>query len=138
MVDLNVFEKRLSKLEELLGDLRSLARLEREAYLADHTSRTLAERWLHLAAECAIDIAHHLIADRGWKSPQTYREAFQTLARHGVLDSALAEQMEGWAGLRNILVHLYLEIDHEILYQTLAQELDQLESYAAAVTRAAL
>jgi uncharacterized protein YutE (UPF0331/DUF86 family) len=43
--------------------------------------------------------------------------------------------MEGWAGLRNVLVHLYLDVDHELLYEMLAKELDQLERYAACLSR---
>ena len=77
-----------------------------------------------------------MIADRGWKTPATYREAFEILRAEGVLDAGLADQMQGWAGLRNILTHLYLEIDHARLYEILSGELRQLESYAVAVHRA--
>jgi uncharacterized protein YutE (UPF0331/DUF86 family) len=45
--------------------------------------------------------------------------------------------MEGWAGLRNILTHLYLEVDHARLHHTLTTELDSLEQYVAAVTKLA-
>lgn len=138
MVDRTVFDRRLAKLEEFLADLRSLSRLDLQTFLADHTSRTLAERWLHLAVECTLDLAHHLIAARGWSSPRTYRETFQILAGQGVLEAEHATQMEDWAGMRNILVHVYLEIDHEILYRSLTEELDQLERFAAAVAKAAL
>ena len=137
MVDRSVFERRLSKLEELLTKLRPLAGLAPEDYLEDEVAQSLAERWLHLAVECALDLAHHLIASRGWSSPATYRETFQVLAKEGVLPAGLAAQMEEWAGLRNVLVHLYLEIDQGLVFAALSGELDQLESYAAAVARAA-
>lgn len=35
--------------------------------------------------------------------------------------------------MRNVLVHLYLEVDQEILYDVLQRDLDQLERFAAAV-----
>jgi len=41
--------------------------------------------------------------------------------------------MAGWASLRNVLVHLYLEVDQEILYEILQGELDQLVDYASAM-----
>ena len=137
MVDRSVFEKRLSKLEELLTKLRPLAELERQEFLADDVAQSLAERWLHLAMECSLDLAHHLIASEGWPSPGTYRETFQVLAKHGVLPEELAVQMEGWAGMRNVLVHLYLEIDHGLVFEALSTELGQLEAFAAAISRAA-
>jgi uncharacterized protein YutE (UPF0331/DUF86 family) len=136
LVDLDVFERRLMRLEEMLRYLRGLAKVERQTFLADDGLKAQAERWLHLAAECCLDLANHLIADRGWKTPTTYREAFQVLAREGVLDDSLAGQMEGWAGLRNVLVHLYLDLDHEILFDILSGDLDQLEAFAAAMSGA--
>lgn len=135
MVDRELFDRRLGKLEELLRNLRSLARTDRELFLADKGLRAQAERWLQLAAECALDLAHHLIAERGWKTPATYREAFEVLRAEGVLDAALTEQMQGWAGLRNVLTHLYLDVDHGRLYEILRGDLDQLERYAAALSR---
>lgn len=45
--------------------------------------------------------------------------------------------MEDWAGLRNVLVHLYLEIDHQRIWEILTADLDELEAFAAAVARAA-
>ena len=49
-------------------------------------------------------MANHLIADRGWKTPNGYRESFRILQQEGVLDEELAGQMDAWAGLRNVLV----------------------------------
>jgi uncharacterized protein YutE (UPF0331/DUF86 family) len=137
LVDLEVFNKRLSMLESVLADLRRLATLPRETFLQDRGLQAQAERWLHLAAEAALDIAHHLIADRGFRSPSTYREAFQVLKENGILDDALAVDMMGWAGLRNVLVHLYLDVDHAKLHEILTGDLDQLERYSVAVARAA-
>ena len=57
--------------------------LEREVARTHH----LAERYLHLAIESALDIANHLIADSNLESPETYRDAFAILTRHGVIDA---------------------------------------------------
>ena len=92
---------------------------------------------MQVAAECCLDLAHHLIADQGWKTPSTYREAFEILHKENVLDRETARQMALWAGLRNVLVHLYLEVEPERLYQILQEDLDQLESFAAQISRAA-
>jgi uncharacterized protein YutE (UPF0331/DUF86 family) len=136
LVDREVFDRRLGKLEELLRDLRAVARVDRSTFLSDRGLQAQAERWLQLAAECALDLAHHLIAERGWKTPTTYREAFEILRAERVLDARLAERMQGWAGLRNVLTHLYLEIDHPRLHEILRRELDDLAIYAAALARA--
>jgi uncharacterized protein YutE (UPF0331/DUF86 family) len=137
LVDRSVFDLRLAKLEQLLENLEQLAVIERSDFLADPAVQAQAERWLHLAAECALDLANHLIADRGWRTPTTNRESFQVLAEQRALPNDLAERMEGWAGFRNILVHLYLEIDHDTVFDILTRDLDELRSYAAKLAEVA-
>ena len=136
MVDPEVFERRLGRLEELLRDLRVLTTVEQARFLADKGLQAQAERWTHLAIECCLDLANHLIADKGWPSPATYRESFERLQVHGVIDAGLATHMARWAGLRNILVHLYLDVDHQRLYEILTKELDQLEAFGKAMADA--
>jgi uncharacterized protein YutE (UPF0331/DUF86 family) len=137
LVDPEVFARRLAKLEELLSLLRGLAQVEREQFLIDRALQAQAERWLHLAAECALDLATHLIAEQGWRTPGTYRDAFRTLEERGVLSPDLTKKMEAWAGLRNVLVHIYLEVDHATIYDILQNDLDELEMFARAIARAA-
>lgn len=133
MVDRDALDRRLARLEELLRHLRRLAAGSRDAFLADAALHAQAERWAHLAIECCLDMAHHVIASRGLRTPATNREAFQVLAEARVLAPELARQLAGWAGLRNILVHLYLDVDHGILFDILASDLGQLDQFAAAV-----
>ena len=133
MVDREVFDSRLARLEDLLRHLRRLAEVDRATFLADPAVQAQAERWMQLVGEVCLDLAQHLIASRGWRTPATYREAFRVLAGEGVLSPELAEQMQGWAGLRNILVHLYLEIEHDKLFRILRQDLGEIEAYARAL-----
>ncbi|HVS02769.1 MAG TPA: DUF86 domain-containing protein [Thermoanaerobaculia bacterium] len=135
MVDRETFDRRLGKLEQLLRDLRRFQGIDRETFLRDRDTQAKAERWLQLAGEVAIHLATQLIAERGWRPPVSYREAFQVLSEEGVLSPGLAQQMEGWAALRNVLVHLYLEVDHRRLHEILTEELDQLEDFARAITK---
>jgi uncharacterized protein YutE (UPF0331/DUF86 family) len=53
------------------------------------------------------------------------------LERAGDLSPELAERLRGWAGLRNILVHEYLDIDHAVAHHAIQAELLDLEEFAA-------
>jgi uncharacterized protein YutE (UPF0331/DUF86 family) len=112
-----------------------MAAVPRERYLRDAGLQAQAERWLQLCAESVLDVAAHVIADSGLRTPTTYRESFQILAESDMLDEALAKQMERWAGLRNVLVHLYLDVDHDILFDILQNDLGQVEAFVQAVVR---
>lgn len=53
-----------------------------------------------------------------------------------MLPPDLAKKMEGWAGLRNVLVHMYLDVDHATIHEILRNDLDELEAFARAVAGA--
>jgi uncharacterized protein YutE (UPF0331/DUF86 family) len=137
LVDREVFDRRLGKLEELLRHLGQAATKDWDAFRSDELLQSSVERWLHLAAECVLDLANHLIADRGWRSPTTYRESFQILEENGVLDSEMTRQMEGWAGLRNVLVHFYMDVNRKRLHEILTHDLEQLRNFAVAISKSA-
>jgi uncharacterized protein YutE (UPF0331/DUF86 family) len=137
LVDPEVFHRRLARLEQLLRELRMIAAEGASSYRDDERMQLATERCLHLAIECCLDMANHLIADRGWRTPTTSRESFQILREEGVLTAEQASGMEAWAGLRNVLVHLYMEVDRELLLRVVNEDLDDLEGYAAAVAAAA-
>jgi uncharacterized protein YutE (UPF0331/DUF86 family) len=131
MVDVEILRRRLDALIAYLERLERFAAIDKAEFVATPDTHHLAERYLHLAVESALDIANHLIADGGYEAPETYRDAFAILARHGVLDADLASRLQGWAGFRNVLVHAYLEIDHGIAWDAIATHLGDLRSFAA-------
>ena len=131
MVDTEIFSRRLDALESYLDRLRSLGEAEESAYLASPGIHDLAARYLHLAAESAIDIANHWIADQGLRTPDSNRDTFTVLEEAGEIDTTLAERMRGWAGFRDILVHDYIGIDHRVAYAAIHDELDDLAGFRA-------
>ena len=73
-----------------------------EAYLSFH---------LFLLIQDAVDLAAHLVAERGLAVPASQRESFDALARAGVLTSKSAKAMARLASLRNRIAHSYGEVD---------------------------
>ena len=135
MVDQHVLISRLNALEEYLAELRAFARSSREDFLRDPHRHHLAERFLHLACECVLDVAQHVISDLGYRQPKDYKDSMEVLREEGVLDDDLAERLKGWMGFRNVLVHLYLEIDHNRAYDTISNELGDLEEFKVRMGR---
>lgn len=130
MVDANVLRRRLDSLLQYLDRLARFRDTDREEFKANADVHHLAERYLHLAVESALDIANHVIADRNWEAPATYRDAFSILGRNGFLDERLASRLQQWAGFRNVLVHAYLDADHGIAWDAIQTDLGELRALA--------
>jgi uncharacterized protein YutE (UPF0331/DUF86 family) len=131
MVDAGILRRRVDALLGYIERLERFTSIERSAFVRDPDIHHLAERYLHLAVESALDIAHHLIADAGLEAPETYRDAFAILTRHGFFDEDLGRRLQAWAGFRNVLVHAYLTIDHGLAWDAIVQDLGDLRRLTA-------
>lgn len=135
MVDRQKLLSRLDALEGYLAELRSFQSVPREEFIREPGLHHLAERYLHLACESVLDIAHHVITDQGYRLATTYKNTIEVLAEEGLIDQELAERLKQWMGFRNVLVHLYLEIDHGLAYDAIRDDLGDLEGFAASMGR---
>jgi uncharacterized protein YutE (UPF0331/DUF86 family) len=127
MVDREIFSRRLEALRGYSSKLAAFREVSEAEFIREPAIHDLAERYLHLAVEAALDLANHWISDQGLPTPDANRDTFTILERAGELDPGLAERLRGWAGFRNILVHEYLDIDHAIAYRAIRSELSDLD-----------
>ncbi len=132
MVDAEAVERRLRELDRRVAAARAVAGVGQEAFLHDENLRALAERHLQVAAQAAIDISVHILAEDSAEEPEDYGSAFRLLAKIGAIEPDLGSRLVAAAGLRNILVHSYLEVDPELLWESL-QSLGDLERFAGAI-----
>ena len=59
----------------------------------------------------AIDLAAHLIAERGLGVPASHREVFEILSRANLITPDSAQAMSLMASLRNRIAHSYGDLD---------------------------
>jgi uncharacterized protein YutE (UPF0331/DUF86 family) len=85
------------------------------------------------AVQLCVDAAGIVIADSDEPAPQTMGQAFDTLARMGVIDAALARQMKRAVGFRNIAVHDYQVVDWSIVFEITHRGLDDFRAFAKAM-----
>jgi len=132
MVDRDTLRRRLAVLQEALTDLRRYrASYDAKTIRGDRDVQHMVLHALYVAAQAAIDIALHAVADAEQPQATTYQQAFAALGAAKKLDNALASRLMGWAGLRNVLAHHYVTIDYGRIAHTLAHELSDLEQFAA-------
>jgi uncharacterized protein YutE (UPF0331/DUF86 family) len=133
MVKLEKVEGVFRNLDRYVAILRTLAELPRETLLADKARLGGAKYYLQVAVECCIDVANHLIAQAGWRAPRNYADSFAVLAENGIIPGEFLAIARRMVGMRNRLVHLYWEVDDEMVYQTLRDHLGDFDRYQALI-----
>ena len=91
------------------------------------------EHTIQLALQAMLDVASHVVSDRRLGEPRTNRELVDMLEQDGWLEGALSARLRDAAGLRNILVHGYTDIDLQVLHDVVTHRLGDLEAFVAAV-----
>jgi uncharacterized protein YutE (UPF0331/DUF86 family) len=123
----DVLLRKLSYLRQLLADLAPY----RGATLADvEANHYELERLFELLVMAASDILFHKLRERGI-TPDSYRGAFKAAARQELLPHDLADRLQEAAGMRNVLVHLYEEIDYRILRHSIEPALQDFGQFVA-------
>lgn len=136
MVDADSVYSKLARLDELLGVLEAARERGRSAVISDTNLQLQVERALQVSIQICIDIGAHLVSELGLGPAEDYQGVFAALGSAGRIDTDLADRLGDAAGLRNLLVHDYGEIDHARLWDSLG-ELDDLRAFAAVAERLA-
>jgi len=128
----------LAKLEMLKGYveiLRGYRSRTLEEVKADPTLRGAIERYLQVALECTFDVGEMMISLGGFRKPGTYKEVIEVLGEKGVLSEEFVERFAPAAGFRNILVHMYAEVDVEKVHKFLQENLEDFNDFTKQIAK---
>jgi len=131
LTDAELVAKKLGLIEAYVHDLRTLGRPDDLA--TDIREQRFTLHTLQLAAQAALDVASHIVSDDHLGEPETSRDLFGLLARHGWIDNDLAAKLEDMAGFRNVLVHGYADVDLGVVEDVIRHRLDDLLAFAQAI-----
>lgn len=129
MVDIELVRRKISRLSMYLERLRPLLGKTLEEYRSDFYVKSSAERLIQLIVECATDVNNHVVVETGNRPPEDYSVSFVRAAEVGMISGELAEKLKGSAGMRNILVHEYMDIDDEKVYQAMPLAIKEYTEY---------
>lgn len=130
MVDKLRVVQRLELLSTFLRQLRQLAQISREEFLANPIAGGAAESYLRRSLEAVFDIGRHLLAKTGHADMAAeYKAIARGLADKRFVRPELGPILTKMAGYRNRMVHFYHEIATEELYAILQSELDDIDEY---------
>lgn len=131
--DLHVVAERLRLIAETLSELEALRGVNAEQLTREPLTRAAAERLLQVVVDLAVDVNAHLAVSLLGRAPDTGRASFLAAGEAGVIDSDLAARLAASAGLRNVLVHRYVDIDLSLVADAIGEVLDGFPEYVRQV-----
>ncbi len=118
-------ERALNRLHTLVQKVKSQKR-----FLVDLDAQDIAVRNIQVAIEAITDIANSLVANKGWRKPESSPDTFHILADSHIFSRSFAQKLADWVRFRNLLIHEYASIDYRIVWKAITIQLDDLRKAA--------
>lgn len=115
--------------------LDELAQRSDDELRADFVAMGAVQHYLLLLIETILDLAGHLISSEGWDPPRSYADTFRVVRDEGLVPADLADRLMAMARFRNVLVHLYADVDQDRVLGALRQSLEDPEAFVRIVER---
>ena len=112
-----------------LSKLEGIGKLDEEAFLKNHEKIDSAKYNLIVVIEGAIDICQHIAARAGGRAPNDYADCFAILGELGVFPADFVEKLRRMARFRNLLVHLYWQVDNRKVFSILKEDIFDIKKY---------
>jgi len=135
MVDEDVIVDKLRYINRYTDDLKQMRGMSKEEYVEDMVTQRAVERTLMNLVQACIDLAQHIRSAEGLSPTGTAKQEMQALGNADILSRETQEKMEEAIGFRNILAHRYGDIDHEVVFDVLHNDLRWFEQFQQELAR---
>jgi len=102
-------------------------------FLSDFRNIENAKHLIQVSIECCLDISNHIIASEKMRSPNDYADSFRVLHENKIIPDDLLNNLIEMAKFRNRLVHLYWEIDKEMLFEIIQLNLSDFNRFIQSI-----
>ena len=129
MVDETLILRKLGELDEYYRQIKEYSKITVAEYSGDWKIQRIIERTLQMMIETCVDIAGHIISDKGYRIPQSYSDTFRVLHEEHLVNEKLYAALEKMAKFRNVVVHHYDKVDAEIVVGILKKDLEDFKGF---------
>jgi len=132
-IDTKLVNKRLAIIMREVEFLKTVRIPDYERFIADGKALRATARSFELIAQSVVDVASHIIAQRRLGIPDSYRDMITVLEQNSILDSRLSKSLQNMISMRNLLVHQYLEVDYELVFEAIPSAIADANEFVSGI-----
>ncbi len=125
-------ERILKKIDELdlyMNEIKDFIPKNFEDYMNSRRTRRVCERLLQISIECVIDICGLLVKELKLGTPSDEEDLFQKLNKKKIISNKMVKTLKRMKGFRNVLVHRYAEVDDELVFRYLKNNMEDFRNF---------
>jgi len=125
----------VSEFRKSVTRLQKLKQLGKQKFLSDPDKIGSAKYHFIVVIESCIDMCNHIISRNGYRVPDDYADTFRVMSEERVFDKEFSTELVKMAKFRNRLVHLYWDVDDEMIYTILKRHLGDLDRFLKSIAK---
>ena len=134
-MDEDVGATKLERAHEYTNDLAEMRGIPKEEYVSDVVLQRAVERTLMNLIQSCIDLTQHVRAANGMSAGGTAKDEIQALGELEIISRDTQQKIEEAVGFRNVLAHQYGEVDHDVVYEVLHEDLHWFKRFQQEVAQ---
>lgn len=135
MIERDKIRQKIQFMRDRLRQLEDVQSMTYEDFMTQPFVLDGSLRLLQVMIEAMLDIGSHIVAREGYGIPHTYANVISLLMDNDVLPKDQANIYIDMVGFRNRIVHLYDEVEPEIVYKLISQSLGDFRDFITIIVR---
>jgi uncharacterized protein YutE (UPF0331/DUF86 family) len=129
MISTEVINAMIDLIDENIRLIEEIRSQGFESFSNNFRDIQAAKHSLQEAIEACLDIGSHIIAEKGFRRAEDYKDIYKVLEEEGIIDPSLSAKLQEMAQFRNLLVHRYGKIDTKRIFIIMSEDLNDIKQF---------
>ncbi len=135
MISSEVINAMIDLIDENIRLIEEIRSQSFESFSNNFRDIQAAKHSLQEAIEACLDIGSHIIAEKGFRRAEDYKDIYKVLEEEGIIDSVLSAKLQEMAQFRNLLVHRYGKVDTRRIFIIMSEDINDVKEFVKTVLR---
>ena len=112
-------------IEKYLEELEGIIPNTFGEYDGSIEKKAAGERYFEKIVEAVVDLAYLIIRKKQFNMPESEDQAFVILENKNIISQKLSKNLQNAKSMRNFIIHRYGEINNELVFNAISEELEK-------------
>ena len=112
-------------IEKYLEELEGIIPNTFGEYDGSIEKKAAGERYFEKIVEAVVDLAYLIIRKKQFNMPESEDQAFVILENKNIISQKLSKNLQNAKSMRNFIIHRYAEINNELVFNAISEELEK-------------
>jgi len=135
MINREVINAMIDLIDENIRLIEEIRSQGYESFSNSFRDIQAAKHSLQESIEACLDMGNHIIAEKGFRRAEDYKDIYKVLEEEGIIDPALSAKLQEMAQFRNLLVHRYGRIDTKRVFIIMTEDLKDIREFVKKILK---